>query len=308
MLHNHPDLAMTPESPFIPELWARRDRYDRHGAVDASGLTRDLMAQPRFAAWHVSEETVWRRVRALERPAFADVVRAAFRAFADNEGKPRWGNKTPSYVGQVPLLSELFPDARFVHLLRDGRDVAPSLVARTWGPNTLPLAAGYWMRQVRRGHRAGRDLDPARYLEVRYEALVADPEDALRAISSFAGLAYHPDMLTRRATKAARGARSPLGGDRGHVRLSEPPRPGVRDWRRDLSPGEVAVIEAVAGPALVEFGYPLSGRPIPAGARLRASGALMAATAKRSLRRGIRRLAPSRDRTDGPAVDPPPDG
>src|SRR5512140_952364 len=95
------------------------------------------------------------------------------------EGKKRWGAKTPGYIEIVPALAALFGDARFIHLIRDGRDVAKSYERAGWhGPWML----GYtreWSRAMELDEKlAGTSLNE-RVLRVRYEDLVLDPEATL---------------------------------------------------------------------------------------------------------------------------------
>src|SRR3954447_4475813 len=82
-------------------------------------------------------------------------------------------DRTPVHVFHLDLISEIYPDARVVHIIRDGRDVARSLVAKNWGPDTIREAATEW-RDAVLGARAAKH--PARYVELFYERLLQDPE------------------------------------------------------------------------------------------------------------------------------------
>jgi Sulfotransferase family len=222
MLDAHPELAVPPESHFAiqPRIRLRRDRWFGLWGIDAPDL------------------------RGLD---VADAVRAVFAAYAAAQRKPRYADKTPHYVSHLPLLAQRFPEARFVHLIRDGRDVALSLLEVPWGPNTLEAAAVHWRRRVLEGRAAG--LPPERYREVRYEALVAHAEAELRALAPWLGLAYDPAVLAY----AGRSITVPYPEH--HRHLGQPPTPGLRDWRRDMAPADVARFAAVAGDALAALGY-----------------------------------------------------
>jgi hypothetical protein len=174
-------------------------------------------------------------------------VRAVFAAYGAVYGKPRYADKTPHYVSHLPLLTERFAEARFVHVVRDGRDVALSLLEVPWGPDDLEGAAQHWRRRVLEGRAAG--LGYERYRELRYEALVADPERELRALAAWLELPYDPAMLD----PARRPAAVPYREH--HGRLALAPTPGLRDWRREMSQADAARFEAVAGDALAELGY-----------------------------------------------------
>jgi hypothetical protein len=163
------------------------------------------------------------------------------------------------YMQHLPLLERLFPEALYVHLIRDGRDAALSflgmpegIVTKTWAhPKTAADFACEWRTQVQAAQELGRRAGPGRYLEVRYEALVADPADELERICSFAGLPFEPAMLDyvgKTDVSAKPHQRS----------LERPPTPGLRDWRSEFGPEDVAAFETVAGDLLGELGYELS--------------------------------------------------
>ena len=77
--------------------------------------------------------------------------RAIYGFYAAANGKTRYGDKTPNYVLKVQDLALHFPESRFVHLIRDGRDVALALRDVPWGPDTLEGRAEYWMTRVAAG-------------------------------------------------------------------------------------------------------------------------------------------------------------
>lgn len=270
MFDSHPDMAVPGESHFIPDLWRHRRSYSIRGQLDARRLAADVMRTPHFRLWGVPEETMWRRVQRLDHPEFADVIAAAFCAYADHHGKVRWADKTPIYVLSIPLLAELFPTARFIHLIRDGRDVALSYLSVPWGPSTPWAAARKWRRDVAAGRRAGQILGPSRYMEIRYERLVRDPRDVLDETCSFAGLCFDEKMLDFHRDAGGR-IQSPPDGMPFHARAAEPPTSGARDWRTQMPPSDLRAFEAVAGELLEELGYQRRHQSTPATRRVQAA-------------------------------------
>ncbi len=203
---------------------------------------------------------MWRRRRSPTRCA------AVFAAYAAAHGKARYGDKTPGYVTGIGLLAEAFPESRFVHIIRDGRDVALGYLDRDeWGPSTLPDAAFYWASRVERGRAAGRALGASRYTESRYEDLVDDPEAVTRRLCGFLDLEFEEGMLRFHERGAAfiASTKDPqaFGG------LSRPITPGMRDWRTEMAADDVLRFEAIAGDLLEELGYPLTGVATPPGVR-----------------------------------------
>src|SRR5881409_2483482 len=183
MLDSHPRLAIPPESHFLPKL-ARRFGS---GPVGAEEVAREIVATQMFAAWGLDRDAAVERATGT---TFAEVVGSIYLAYAEAHGKPRWGDKTPAYVLEMPLLARTFEGSRFVHLIRDGRDVALSLRSVRFGPNDPMGAAAFWERRVRTGMHDGTVLGPERYREIRYGSLVAEPEKELRELSPWLDLEF----------------------------------------------------------------------------------------------------------------------
>jgi hypothetical protein len=197
------------------------------------------------------------------------VLESVYLAYADHRGKRRWGDKTPQYVRIMPLLHELFPRARFVHIVRDGRDVALSYLSVPWGPRDIWTAARKWRRDVSAGREAGAALGPDRYLEITYERLVADPRGTLEEVGAFAELPFDEAMLQHHRD-ADRRLEAPADETRFHAASTRAVTSGLRDWRSQMSADRVLAFEAVAGPLLSELGYERRHPQVPVGSRLRA--------------------------------------
>lgn len=270
MLDAHPDLAVPWESHFIVSLWKDRRRYRTSAGFDAPHMARDIAGSPMFGQWKVPDENLWRRIDALERPSFAEVIDAVFMSYADTRGKRRWGDKTPIYVRSIPMLSSQFPTARFVHVIRDGRDVALSYLSVPWGPNDIWRAARKWKQDVSAGRRHGAALPPSRYLEVRYEDVIADPRAALERICGVADLPFVQEMLEYHRDGSDRLA-SPEAHKAYHASASKPPTAGLRDWRTQMTPEALVAFESVAGGLLEELGYERAHPRLPAGRRAEAA-------------------------------------
>jgi hypothetical protein len=259
MLDAHPQLAVPAESRFLPELIERIA-----AGADRAAAAGFVTGSERWDDFGLDAEAFRARVEALPEFGAGQVARAFFGLYAEGQGKPRWGDKSPPYVVSMPAIHGALPEARFVHLIRDGRDVAASLMARDWGARRPRRIARRWTSEVQAGRQAAATLGPALCLEVRYERLVEDPEGVLRDICSHVELDYDPAMLAyheradqrlaelgdleartaaERATQFER-VHSPLSGER------------IGAWRRELGAADRAAFEAVAGELLVELGYP----------------------------------------------------
>ncbi len=164
------------------------------------------------------------------------------RHLAADQGKRIWCEKTPMYVHHIPLLSSAYPNAMFIHIIRDGRDCAASF-HRRWGFNPVRTTAR-WKKAVRAGRRDGKSLG-ARYIEVRYETITEAPEAAFRELLEFLGLPFEAAVFRSARSRPDRAA-SPDAEVKRNVRRAE-------DY---FGSAIVCKLEAVAGRLLAELGYP----------------------------------------------------
>jgi protein-tyrosine sulfotransferase len=204
----------------------------------------------------------------------ADFVDQLFDTVARRHGKRRWAEKTPLNVRHLDWIFRHFPNARFIHVIRDGRDVACSLrthpvrrlVNGAWVsvPQRRSVASciDQWLDLTARGLRWRGD---PRYMEVRYEDLVAAPETTMRRVMDFVGEPYEEAWLQARLAEAgggpsAPGSAAPAGADG----RPDPERPNaagritsgsIGRWRRDLSPPEIDLVRARATDRLIELAY-----------------------------------------------------
>jgi hypothetical protein len=255
MLDHHPQLAVANDTHFIP-LPIRGVPVGCDPPLSAQCVER-LLDDPRFARLGLSEAVVSKA--AAESRTYAEFVSALYGEFGRLRGKPLAGEKTPDYVRYLPLLHSLFPWARTVHVIRDGRDVALSTLQwakegrgprkfKLWREEPLAVCALWWSWQVSTGRRHGTDLGPDRYYEVKYEHLVARPEQTLRRITKFLGLPFAPEMLTYHQ------GHPPYAGGRS-TKVWLQPTNGLRDWRSQLAPRDVELFESLAGDLLSALGY-----------------------------------------------------
>ncbi len=244
LLRSHPHLTFPRESHFLPGLY--RAHGDPRDDRAARRLATDILESWRVKLWGLE----LRPGDLQHHRSFQAVVSAVYEAWCRREGKPRWGDKTPHYVFELPLLLEVFPQAQIIHVCRDGRDVAVSLMKQPWGPANALVAAELWRDAVSSGQAAGRALTSGSYLEVRYEDLLSAPELVLRSACSFLGEPFDPAMLTpSRLSTGRRSARLQVALDTSNR----------GKWRTALTSRERAVFEAVAGEVLESLDYPVEG-------------------------------------------------
>ena len=253
----------------------------------------------------------WATLDPLTGPA---AVRAFYELYADKQGNhgARWGDKTPGYIKSMREIQVYLPEARFIHLIRDGRDVALSILKQHWGPQTIEAAAEKWRSRVLRGRAQQPYL--GFYLEVKFEDLVLHTERELRRICGFIDLDFDPAMLgyhetaeqrlQEKARALPRAHGEPQSAEKrlmSHAKTFEPPNPElIGTWRKRMSPSDRAAYEALAGDLLADLGYELDSpdarRGLPAAARAPAAAAAAS--------RGLGRQAGDRRQRSSGSPDP----
>lgn len=248
-------------------------------------LARDLSYLGQLAEFGVRFD-VEGFIGRLERSGtgLAAVVSCFYETLRVDAGKPLLGDKTPNHTPQLPLIEQLFPAMRVVHLVRDGRDCAASSqrarrginqrnvyeLARLWPRNNTAIAA-FGARH------------PGRYHRLHYEELIGDPAGSLARLCGFLDLSFDPAMLEFPSGEFARRNATLLDQ---HANLARGVLVDNRGkWRSTLGEREVRLYEFMAGDALRRFGYSLS-TPAHDEPALRLVG--QAATGYRRLRRGLR--------------------
>jgi hypothetical protein len=268
MLDAHSELAIPPETGFLSaaeKLSAKGDKLHERfldGIVNHAG---PLSSWPDF---EVSTTEFKAALDEIEPFNISDGYRAFYRLYAARHGKLRWGDKTPSYCHYLEAIRRVLPEARFIHIIRDGRDAALSLRRMWFSPGwEIETQAAYWRGCVLAARRAGCGRDD--YLEVRYEDLVLNTRETLERICSHVDLTYEDEMLNyhKRAPERLKEHKGRLLPDgttfltqeqrfQQQQRTTTPPDPNcVFAWKRTMDGEEREKFAVVAGDLLRELGY-----------------------------------------------------
>jgi len=264
MLDAHPDLAIPPETHFIPALARAFQDPSQH-------LDDFLEFVASFHTWQdfgLSVGVLREALSSTEPFSLTHALRAFYRLYAEKFGKPRWGDKTPIYFADMALVQRVMPEARFIHLIRDGRDVALSIKDLWFGPNSLHEVAGWWVSRINQARSQIHELHW--YIEVRYEDLVRDTVNVLQRICTFIDVPWNPVMLdyhTRAVERLAELQHDAWTHDRSRLLRAEdrvgifslvrqPPQTDrLERWRTEMTATDREGFEDVAGALLHELGY-----------------------------------------------------
>jgi hypothetical protein len=251
MLGAHSQCICVPETQFIEHQFACHG-FDP-GALNPHQTLARIVADPRYRLlWQlpIAAESVPAEQLGSTYPRLLSWLVHTYSRTRGKEGAAVWIDHTPTNFRRGLTLLRMFPEARFIHLVRDGRAVTASLLPLDWGPNNALHAAEFWMARCAAGLAMESQLGPERVLRVRYEDLVGDPGPTLRRIASFAGLDYEPGMAEGTGLQPNRYHEGQ------HRLVGHPPdRSRVDGWRQSLTPREIEIFEAEAGEFLTTLGY-----------------------------------------------------
>ena len=255
MLASHSRLSIPPETWFLIPL-VRRFTIDRPlSAAEIESAVSIITGDYRWPDMKIDAQEFGHAVSQLTQPRVRDLAEVVYRWHVQAEGKARWGDKTPVYIEIVPELARMFPGSRFIHLVRDGRDVAKSFKATGWdtGGRWLHENTREWTKTVRFHWQWTRTEFRNRILLVRYEDLVLEMEATLRRICQFIGEAFEPQML---AWEGKVNEQVPEREQVRHAKLKQRiGSEGVARWKREMSARETFIAEAFMGSDLTRLGY-----------------------------------------------------
>lgn len=252
ILNAHPDVAITPETHFVPRFWLRAGDYgDLQSGDGFQRLLDDIAADEAFQALRIPPRRFLEATAAGPRD-FGSVLRTIMQLVAEHKGARILGEKTPLHLRHMRRLAAAFPGARFVHLVRDPRAVVASRRTQPWAPESVARNALYWRNTMRAARKQQRALGPS-VITLRYEDLVRSPEATIRSLCAALALPFHPAMLEhwKHHREFVDVAREPW-----KAAALEPITPDAADrWRSRLSPGDVETVEAVAWREMRAAGY-----------------------------------------------------
>jgi hypothetical protein len=266
MLDAHPEVGIPSETHFFHKLVKRSERRQ----ISPELLADTIITHKRWGDFRLDPDDLRARFDAIEPFNLSDALRGFYSLYAEKQGKSRWGDKTPGYLRYMRRIEWVLPEARFIHLIRDGRDVALSVLPMNWGPSTITEAAELWVERVTLARENGRTVN--HYMEIKYEDLITDTEPILRDVASFlelpwddAMLDYHERAEERLKEKARDLPRKSSRGDQpaaarmaSHAMAKKPPDPKrIGRWRTEMSAEDREEYESVAGDLLAELGYPV---------------------------------------------------
>lgn len=232
-----------------------------NSAKNRKRMMADWLQSKAFQVSGLNADEIEAKVLA-ECNSVADFLRIVMGEVGRKQGVNRWADSTPTNVPHMLRIASDFPDAQFLHIIRDPRDIALSLEKRKWA-RPLPwdkdkalLAAGlYWEWIVRKGRKYGGLLS-SRYMELHYEDLVQKPREILPRVGQFLQHDLDYDRIQKASIGSVKTPLTSFGED-----LKQGAFNPVGRWKEKFPPDQLRQFEDLIGEYMAERGYPRSTVP-----------------------------------------------
>ncbi|MGI9285425.1 MAG: sulfotransferase family protein [Pseudomonadales bacterium] len=252
MLDSH-ELLVVPNETLIFKMFSSTLRFygDLSAIENQQELLRDILKTRVIGYW--TPKPIFEDIAPLiTKPGFAGVIEAIICSTAKHKQLAAWGEKSPGHVFYWEQIKQAFPDSKVVHIVRDGRDVATSIINARMGPKTYYAAAKMWKSYLEAIEQIKSDCPAGDFVEIKYEELLAEPRENLERICGILGVPYSDSMLNFHEKDTNYQTDST-----NLQNLQRPLMPANREkWRNVLSPADLKEFESVAGKKLDDYGYP----------------------------------------------------
>jgi hypothetical protein len=257
IINRHPRLSVCDETHYFPLIYHRRRAFgDLADIENRRRVITEFMANRHFKRSNPNTAELFETLM-RDGTSYKNLFTAVMQSYADSRGKQRLGEKTPRHALSLTTLREWYPNCVIIHMMRDPRAAVASMLHMPWAQRSVVANARRWATL---NEAVLKFRGQPRYIEVRYEALVTDPETEVRRICAVADEEFEPRMVQGEGTfekGKLNSGRMAISSDRQEA------------WRRELSKAQVAQIEWALGPQLEKFGYHAAEPPASAFIALR---------------------------------------
>ena len=174
--------------------------------------------------------------------SYSAILDHIFSQFAEQQNMVRWGDKTPAYSHDLPVLDKLFPNAKYIHIIRDGRDVALSQFNIHFGPKNAFTAAKEWKKIVSKVNAFSEQVEDNRFIEFRYEDILTDPIPFFSQLIPFLSI-DDPEGKVLETIKSNINIDLRKGN--------------FYKWKKQFSDQQKEIFEREAGDVLKKYNYPV---------------------------------------------------
>lgn len=260
ILNAHPNIVLPPESGFL-QWWYPKYRNWSLKDVDSKipEFVNDLLSSKKIEAYHLDREKLELFISSQKPSNYADLIALVYRFYAKEKELLIWGDKNNYYIDHIPLLKKIYPNARFIHLVRDGRDVACSYLElnrdidkdsayRPILPNEISSIANEWKEN---NLLVESDLEETNHIRVRFEDIILSFDSEMKRILSFLELPWSDEIVNYNVKND-----EPESTLKWKKKTTMPIQKNViHRYQKDLTVNEIEAFNKNADSLLNKYGY-----------------------------------------------------
>lgn len=267
MLTCHPGIAVAPESGFLIGLYAKYKEFCGD-MQQIKEFAKDVVNSQKVELWRITVHGLTEYLIDKNSKTYSELSSGVYEYYGliHQSKKDRWGDKNNSFLNYIDLISVIFPEAVFIHIIRDGRDIACSyrdmsqIIPEKYSPsvpNSVLGAALHWRNNLLKIRYNFQQIGWNRVYEIRYEDLVNNPVLTLTEICNFLDEEFSAEMLTFDEQNREKEL-EPTAFDAWKSRTKEKLSSSrIERWRTEMSTKDVLLFECATRDILTKYRYPL---------------------------------------------------
>ena len=250
ILNSHSLIAVPEEATFLMPLLKRRYLQTKISGEDLQSLINYLRLNPQFSLWSKDYSKYFDILLQKKEIHVKELINDLFTIYAHYEGKKIWGDKTPSFFRKIDILYTLFPNAKFIHIVRDGRDVFNSWRKIDASKNNAPVVAMDWSYKLYEIEKSFKKIPDKNKITIRYEDLLDEPEKVLLDVCLFLGVEYESEMLN-----FYKKSKKYIGKHHSSLIFCPITDKNKFKWKKELTPQEISSFILIARKFLKKYNY-----------------------------------------------------
>jgi len=252
ILNAHSQIAIPEEARFLMPLF--KQKYLKHGISGTSmkTLVSYLSQNDQYKLWNYDPREFLLQLSQMESIGLGELIDSMFTSYCRSEGKTIWGDKS-LFFRTIDILNTLFPEARFIHIVRDGRDVFDSWRKMDPSKNNASVIALDWSYKLFKIEQSFRKIPPGHAFTLRYEDLLERPEEVIKEVCAFLNVEYEPAMLDFYKT-----SHFYIGEHHSHLIFNAISKSNAAKWRKNLASLEIKSFNLLARHYLKKYRYEIA--------------------------------------------------
>lgn len=244
ILGSHSKIVAIPEAQFFVDCMPSLPETQ----IDVRAVEQSVKEHYRFKIWNYKLPKLLTEFKYY--PEFFKWLVSSYAKDEHNKVPLAWVDHQPGHVKNIAKIKAFFPNVKVIHVVRDGRAVANSIIPLDWGPNSINRAAYFWEQRIGYGLAVQRYLGKESCITLRYEDILQNPDFSTKQLCQFLGFEYEDKMLEAgglKVPKFTEKQHSLVGGQLSEERIN--------GWQAELKKRDIEIFEKLTGDLLTYLGY-----------------------------------------------------